>query len=638
MLGGFRKFVRSKLGFALFVLLIISFGIFGFQDPFRGIMGGGFLQVGERTIRSADIDRGLQEVIENIRQEEGRIVPPRDPENRRIAEQVYAQERNQALILEYARKIGVVASPTAVSNLLMNRAPRFKDALGRFNMEEVKRAAEEQRQSVEQFQNEIRDSLTFGYMLGAVQAAPVTPDIITRPLLTFFGEQRPISAARVNPAGVPQPKEPTEEELKAWYEQNKQRFAQPERRRISLLTYSEADFWDKVPVTDEQIKAEYDRRIKDFSTPETREVAQFTGERAALQTLVDTVKQGVAPEEAIRRSPGVTRADLSLKPGNLTDEQYDKFVFGIQPGQIMGPVEVGETWYAVLVTNVVPGIPTPLDQVRDGIRRGLQTNEARRMFNNSEETFYDMAGGVALEELGANIGAPTILLPPVDSHGHNAKEQTSLLLAGREDALRALFTLSPGQMTDVIEGEEPDGEDGERPARAIMRLDEVIPAHTLTFEEARAEARRIYLATKVQEAAEKLANDMVAATKAGRSFEQAATANRMFVLGSIPLVRGLRSQIDPLILNAAFGLKLGEASMVRDSAGAPWVLKVDKIDQIDEAMATGFKAQIDSDVAQTLMRDIEEVFLRGVQKEVPVTESQAAVADYFDRLTRTEGQ
>jgi peptidyl-prolyl cis-trans isomerase D len=628
MLGGFRKFVRSKLGFALFVLLIISFGVFGFQDPFRGIMGGGFLQVGERTIRPIDIDTRVSDVMEQIRREEGRIIQPRGPEARQLAMEVYQQELTTALILEYARKIGVRASPSAVTNLLMTRAPRFKDALGRFNIDEVRVAAREQGQTVEQFQNDIRDSLTVGYMVGAIEAATITPDIITRPLLTFYGEQRTITAARVNPAGIAQPKEPTEEELTAWYEQNKQRFAQPERRRISVLSYSAEDFYDKVPVTDEQVKAEYDRRIRDFSSPETRQVAEFTGTRNAVQGLVDIVKQGVSADEALTRSPGVTRTDHNVQPGDLSEEDYDELVFSLPRGQIAGPMEIAATWRAVLVTDIVPGTPTPLEQVADGVRRGLQENEARRLFNASEETFYDMAGGVSLEEIGAQMGAPTIMLPPLDSHGHNASEQTSRLLEGREEALQTVFALQPGQMTDVIEG---DGK------RALIRLDEIVPAHTLTFEQARSDAREIYLAQKVQEAADKMAADMVEAVKGGRSFEQAAAANRMFVLGTIPLVR-MTSQIDPAISQAAFSLKQGETAMARDASGQPWVVRVDKVEQVDEAAAAGFKSQIDSRVSQWLSADIQEVFLRGIQKEVPVRPNEAAVQAYFDRLTNTDPQ
>ena len=55
-------------------------------------------------------------------------------------------------MLAYADKIGVKASAAAANNLLM-RAPRFKDALGRVNMDEVRRYAGEQGMNVQQFED-----------------------------------------------------------------------------------------------------------------------------------------------------------------------------------------------------------------------------------------------------------------------------------------------------------------------------------------------------------------------------------------------------------------------------------------------------------------------------------------------------
>src|SRR5690606_28596562 len=217
--------------------------------------------------------------------------------------------------------IGVKASVSAVNNLLMNNAPRFKDPLGRINIDEVRRYAAEQGLSVAQFESALRDDLTLDYMQSAAFAAVTTPEILSQPLLDFFGEMRTLSIARLTPNSLPEPTTPTEEELRAWYTAHIDQFRQPERRRISILSYSAADYTDKVEISDAMIKAEYDRRIGDFSTPATRNVAQFTGERAALQALVDTIKQGVPLEDALARSPGVTRQDLTLKPGDLTDEQ-----------------------------------------------------------------------------------------------------------------------------------------------------------------------------------------------------------------------------------------------------------------------------------------------------------------------------
>src|SRR6185503_12901552 len=146
------------------------------------------------------------------------------------------------------------------------------------------------------------------------------------------------SLARLSPDNVPQPKTPSETELRDFYTKNVARFQQPERRRISVVSYSPEDFKDKVQLKDEEVKAEYDRRVKDFSTPETREIAQFTAaDRNTLQTFVDLVKSGTSQEEAIKKAPGVTRTDLVVKPGDLTDKNYDQFVFASAAGSLQGP-------------------------------------------------------------------------------------------------------------------------------------------------------------------------------------------------------------------------------------------------------------------------------------------------------------
>jgi len=640
MLGWFRGFVRSKLGFALFVLLIISFGIF-FRDPFQGFIGGGFVQVGNREIRPSDINRQVNSEIDRIRVEENKIISPREAAQQGITMQVYQEQVQRALFLEYADKIGVRASASAVTALFNRPGSRFLDALGRLNVEEIRVAAREQSMSVEQFQDYYRDTLTITYLVAALQAGLETPEILTKPLLTFFGEQRTISLARLTPTSIPEPKAPADAELQAWYDKNKTRFNQPERRRISVLSYSSEDFIDKAQagITDAQVKSEYERKIADYSTPATREFSQFTGERAALQTFVDTVKQGAAIDDALKRVAGVTKVDLTVKPGDLKDKQFNDYIFGVPQGQLMGPVQVEKSWYVVQVNKIVPGVPTPLEQVSDQIRSSLAQSDASRLYNASSESFYDMAGGISLEEIGAQIGAPTMELPPVDRNAVVQSGAQSSLLAQFPEAVQSLFKISSGQMTDVIEGELEDPQTRvKRPTRAIFRVDEIVAPRTLTFEEAKKEVRSYYLAEKVQEAANKLAEDVVAATKAGKTFEQAAAASKMNVIGAVPLIRGMQPQIDPNIFDAAFKQQLGEVAVVKGQGGEPWVVKVDKAEPANEATMASLKSQIDRDLERSIFADISETFVKSLQREVQVKPNEKAVQDFFDRLTKDETQ
>lgn len=629
MIGGIRKFARSKWAIVLlFIPLIVSFGIFGFNDPFSGVMGGGFVQVGDHQVRQLDVSRAVDGELNRIREESGEILTPRDAARRGLTQQILGQRILRASLLAYADKIGVKASATAVSNMLKG-APLFKDALGRINMEAVARYAEQQGMTLEEFQNDLRHSLTAEYVRDAAFTGVVTPEILTRPLLNYFGETRTLSIARLTKASILEPKAPTGEELRAWYAQHAGDFRQPERRRISILSYSDADFMDKVPVSDADIKAQYDRRIREFSTPETRFVAQFTGERAALQGFVDIAKQGVALDEALRRSPGVTRAELTLKPGDLTDKQYNDFVFAIPPNAIQGPLQVGETWYAVQVTSIEQGVATPLEQVREQIREEIAKTEARRMYDGTYKSFYDMAGGISLEEISQQIGAPVIELAPIDQNGQTASGRRSSLAEKHAQAVRALFTLSVGQTTDVIEGDNE---------RAILRVDEIVAPHTLAFEDVQADVKVRFLAEEGERAANKLANDMAAAVKAGRTFEQAAAASRMATLGAVDVMRAGGAAIDQQVQAGAFNLQVGDTAVVRGQGNEPWVVRVDKVTPVTPEAEAGLRAQIDSQIVRSLGNDLQETFIRGIQKEVKVDTNEQAIQAYLENLTKDEAQ
>jgi hypothetical protein len=281
------------------------------------------------------------------------------------------------------------------------------------------------------------------------------------------------------------------------------------------------------------------------------------------------------------------------------------------------------------VTSIVEGASKPLSEVSEQIKSDLQLTEAKRMFDGSYDTFYDMAGGIPLEEISTEIGAPVIQLMPVDAGGMTAKRATSSILAKHPEAARSLSSLTAGQMTDVIEGENE---------RAIFRVDEVVAPYTLSFEEAKADVRMLYLAEQVQQAADKLTNDMIASVKSGKTFEQAAAASKMGVMGTVQLVRGAEPRIDPQVQTFAYTMKQGDTSLARGAGGEPWVVSLDKVEQLTPEMEAAMKSQIDRQIQQTLLSDVQEAFFRGVQKEVTVKRNNKAINDYFAKLTQDELQ
>ncbi|MDP3491917.1 MAG: peptidyl-prolyl cis-trans isomerase, partial [Hyphomonadaceae bacterium] len=472
---------------------------------------------------------------------------------------------------------------------------------------------------------------TAGYVTSAAFNAIKVPDILSLPVINYIGETRTLTVARLTDAAVPKPAEPTDAELEGWYNSHKEQFAQPERRRISVLSYSADDFLDRVELTDEQVKAEYEKRIRDYSTPETREVVEYASEdRNAVQTFIDLAQQGVATDEALKRVPGLVQKDLKVKPEEVSDERYRDLLFGLPAGRVHTvPLRLSETtpWFAVAIKSVTPGIPQPFETVAEKVRRDMSLSDATRLYEDESEKFRDAAGGQPLEEIGKQFGFPVIQLMPVDSNARTVRGDQSQLLANNP-ALAELFTLQPGQMTNLFEGDN---------VRAMYRLDEIVPPYTQPFADVKARVRDLYLVEQVKNAATKATNDMVAAVNAGKTFDQAAAASKLTVLPVLTTTRQGTPAMDPAALQAAFELKEGVTGVVTSQQGEPWVVRVDKVEPVTTATAAALRAQVAPQVAQSLENDMREVFIRGLQKEVEIKRDEVAIRQYFESYLTPEG-
>lgn len=629
MMTVMRSFVKSKWALGLFALLIISFGVFGVTDPFSGVSGGGFVRAGERSLGARDVSRALDQEIRSIREQNGEVLSQSDAAKRGIPQAIVQELTQQLTALAYADRIGLKASPTAVAEII-DGAPIFQNGLGQVDRDAIARYASEQGYSVPQFETYLQDSLTYDYLRQAALGGLKAPDILSRPIITFLSERRTLTVARLTEASLPVIPPPTEADLKAFYQERSAAFAQPERRILSALSYTAEDFLDKVKVAPADVKAEYDRRIKEFSGPETREIAQFTAStQKAIQDVVDGVKQGKTLEAVAAATPGVTLARLTVKAADLTDKPYSDTVFALPKGETFGPMPLGQSFVGVQIVSITPGPATPFADLEETLSMDVARRDARKLFDSSEETFYDMAsGGASLEDMGSEVGAPVIAFAPIDGSGRFEGGEQAGLLARHPEAVTAAFSLAAGEMGQIIEA---DGE------RLVLRVDTIVPARTPAFEEVSARLPPLYLAAKQVEAAQKAAADVLAAIQGGKTLEAAAAAGKMRVIRvPEPITRANAGGLDPAILEGVFALKAGAPAVVRDNQGEPWLVRVEAIEPGGTNPDPQMVAQVSGLVQQSLTRDIGEAFSRGVTALIKPKSNQGAIQTYLDGFKTEE--
>jgi peptidyl-prolyl cis-trans isomerase D len=626
MIGGLRKFAKSKWALVLlFIPLVIALAV-TLPDTFGGGLSGGTLsKIGDREIKATQVRQEIDRAIRRVLIDENKVVSLEEAANNGMAEREYLSLEYQNTLLAFADKMGIRASAEALKPYL-ERNQVLTNAFGKVDIASLRAEAQERRMTPRDFEAFLQDFLTQRYVEIAALSAVNMPDVLSDPFIKYFGETRTLSLARPGPTALAGIAQPTDAELQSWYDRNKARFAQPERRRISALVYTPDDLLDRAAPTDQEVRAYYDANIKAYSTPETRVIVEYKSpDRNIVQAFVDLGAQGIPLDQALAQSPGIELVERSVQPEQIEDEGYRQLLFQMEAGKPDGRalrLAEGQPYFTVMVKSVTPGTPTPFEQIVEQVRRDMAMPAAVRLFEESSEPFRD-AVGQPLEDLGTQFGIPVINLAAIDSQGRTANGDTAQLLAANRDAMTDLFTLTPGQMTTVYEEEN---------RLSMFRLDEIIAPATPAFADVKDTVRQAVMAERQLAAMDAAANAVVVAVNGGSDFGKAAIANKMEALPVVTVTRQGNAQIDPALIDGGFALKVGEVGVVRGSSGEAWVARVDAIVPATPESTMILRLQMGGQISQSLQQDLVEVFQRGLEKEVEFKRNDQAITQFFRGL------
>ena len=133
MLAQIRAFAKSPFSAVLIGLLIVSFGVWGVRDVFKGRLSNDVVQAGPRHVGPGDFKRDFENFRKQIEKQAGRPltteVAVENHIDTRVAEEIATREAFAALI----DKMGIRPSDTLVTKQVA-KIPDFYDQVsGRFD-------------------------------------------------------------------------------------------------------------------------------------------------------------------------------------------------------------------------------------------------------------------------------------------------------------------------------------------------------------------------------------------------------------------------------------------------------------------------------------------------------------------------
>ncbi|MET3347873.1 peptidyl-prolyl cis-trans isomerase D [Bradyrhizobium japonicum] len=456
MLRGMRKASSNWLGKTIMAVvmgvLIISFGIWGIADIFRGFGQSTVAKIGRTEISLNEFRQIYTDRLQQISRQFGRPLTPDQARAFGLDRQVLQQTIAEAALDEEARRLGLGQSDDQIRQVIMND-PNFKGVGGSFDANRFQAVIRnfgytEQRYVSEQRKVSLRRQLT-GTIGAGLEPPKAMIDVLTR----FQNEQRAIEFARLDAAQAGTIDAPSPEALAAYFEDHKVQFRAPEYRKIAFVVISPEEIGKWSEVSDEDAKKLFDQRKDRLGTPEKRQIHQIVFPNAAeAQTARERLAGGMSFED-LGKERGLSASDVDL--GLVTKSSLDPAVgdaaFALPAGEISQPIQGRLGTAIVKVDKIEPGVEANYASLVGDIKREIATERARVKVADLRDKMEDeRGGGATVIDAAQKLGLTAVTIDAVDRSGRAPNGQPVANIPQGLDVVSQAFNTDVGVDNDAI--------------------------------------------------------------------------------------------------------------------------------------------------------------------------------------------
>src|ERR1700744_2905415 len=430
MLRGLRKASSNWLGKTIMTVvmgvLIISFGVWGIADIFRGFGQSTVAKVGHTEI-SLNEFRGLyNDRLQQMGRQFGRPLTPDQARAFGVDREVLQQSIGEAAIDEQTRRLGLGQSDEEPRRTILND-PNFKNAEGKFDPERFQAAIRQFGYTEQHYVADQRKVSLRRQLAGSVSAGIEVPKTMVEALSRFQNEQRSIEYIKLGAAQVGTIDPPSPEVLAAYFNDHKIQFRAPEYRKIAFVVVTPEEIAKWSDVSDDDAKKLFEARRDQFGTPEKREVSQMvfpsmddaTAARGRIAS--GTSFDDIAKERSLKPSD----VELGMvSKSEVIDPAVADAAFKLASGEVSQPVQGKFGVALVKVGKIDPGVTVSYESVAPDLKKVIATERARQTVADLRDKMEDeRAGGASVTESAQKLKLAVTTGDAVDRSGRQPNGQ-----------------------------------------------------------------------------------------------------------------------------------------------------------------------------------------------------------------------
>ena len=559
---------------------------------------------------------------------------------------------SQKAILAEANRLGLRATEAEVRDEIQHgRYANIFFPGGNFiGQDEYQARLDQAGITIAQFESEIKDQILFTKLRDLVSASASVTDAQVKQEFDHRNAKVKLEYAVLDKDAIAKSIQPSEAELKAYYERNKAAYNNsiPEKRKIKYAVIDNLKLAAQVQVTPQEVQAYYDQHRDEYRVDQQVNVRHILiktplagadgkidqkGVDAARKKAEDILKQvkagGNFAELAKKNSEDTGSAENGGSIGWIgkgrTVPQFESTAFSLAKGATSDLVQSSYGFHIIHVDDKQEAHLKTLAEVKDQIEPLLKQQKVAKAAESEAVAMVSQARSGGIDKAAASKGLQVITTDFVS----------------RNDTLPGIGT-APQFMDSVFGQPEkaPPAQASLPQGSAIYEVLAVKPPSTPSFEEIRSRVESEFKNERTGTLLSQKTQELSDRAKAGHDLKKAAkelnaavkTSDFVLPDGQVPDIGSMSGQA-----SSAFSMKPGEISGPINAANAGIVFSVLDKQEPSQQEFDSKKDEIRDGLLQAKQSELFGLFVGNLREQMEKSKKIQINAQEKEKLTRAPG-
>ncbi|MFC0226804.1 peptidylprolyl isomerase [Serratia aquatilis] len=366
----------------ILALIILSFILTGVGNYLIGGSGDYAAKVNGQVIDRAQLEQAFQSERSRMQQQLGdqfSALAGNEGYMQQLRQQVLSQMIDKVLLDQYAKKLGLTVSDEQVKNAI-RKEPYFQTD-GQFDNAKYLDLINRSGFSPENYAQSMRQQLVSQQVVQGFGSSDIIPPSEAQAMVALMLQERDVRLATIDLKALQAKQTVSDDELKAYYEQNKNSFIAPERVKVSYILLDASAMQDKETATEAEIGAYYDQHQSSYGQPERKKysIIQLKTE-AEAKAVLEELKSGadfvaLAKEKSTDIISSRNGGAMDWMEPDTTPDEIKQANLA-EKGQLSGVVKSSVGYLVVRLDDIKPALVKPLSEVHDAIAKQVKQEKA----------------------------------------------------------------------------------------------------------------------------------------------------------------------------------------------------------------------------------------------------------------------